>query len=100
MKMRRATAAGGAIALAVTLGACSENTGEGSRIDNDRVTTGVIATDPKDSMGPAPAVPGATKGGTVTILRETKISHMDPQRVYTFAGLMAAPLYSRFLTSW
>jgi peptide/nickel transport system substrate-binding protein len=60
----------------------------------------VIATDPKDSLGPAPEVPGATKGGTLTILRETKISHMDPQRVYSFAGLMAAPLYARYLTTW
>lgn len=100
MRLRTATAAGGAIALAVSLAACSENTGEGTKVDTDRVTTGVIATDPKDSMGPAPEVPGATKGGTITILRETQISHLDPQRVYTFAGLMAAPLYSRFLTTW
>jgi peptide/nickel transport system substrate-binding protein len=100
MRGRVATAAGGAIALMVSLAACSENTGQSAKVDTDRVTTGVIATDPKDSMGPAPEVPGATKGGTVTILRETRISHLDPQRVYTFAGLMAAPLYSRFLTTW
>lgn len=90
----------GAVLLIVTLAACSKTTDEGSKVDNDRVTTGVIATDPKDSAGPAPAVPGATKGGTFTVLRQTKISHMDPQRVYSFAGLMAAPLYSRFLTTW
>ncbi|WP_233600915.1 MULTISPECIES: ABC transporter substrate-binding protein [Micromonospora] len=45
-------------------------------------------------------MPGATKGGTFTILRETQISHLDPQRVYSFAGLMAAPLYARYLTTW
>lgn len=100
MRARRFTAVGGAIALVVALGACSENTGEGAAVDDERVTTGVIAMDPQDSLGPAPEVPGATKGGTFTVLRETKISHMDPQRVYSFAGLVAAPLYARYLTTW
>lgn len=89
-----------ALALVLTLGACSETTDEGSDVDQSRTATGVIATDPKDSLGPAPEVPGATKGGTFTIIRETKISHLDPQRVYSFAGLMNAPLYSRSLTTW
>ncbi|HEX5540972.1 MAG TPA: ABC transporter substrate-binding protein [Micromonospora sp.] len=100
MRARMVTATGGAIALVVALGACAENKGEGTTVDTDRVTSGVIAMDPKDSLGPAPEVPGATKGGTFTIMRETQISHMDPQRVYSFAGLMAAPLYARYLTSW
>jgi peptide/nickel transport system substrate-binding protein len=69
-------------------------------VDTNRQATGVIATDPKDSLGPAPEIDGATKGGAVTIIRETPISHLDPQRVYSFAGLSAAPLYSRFLTTF
>ncbi|GAB2927174.1 ABC transporter substrate-binding protein [Micromonospora polyrhachis] len=100
MRPRVAAAAGGAIALVVTLGACTENTGEGTNVDINRTQTGVIATDPKDSLGPAPEVPGAKKGGTFTILRETKIVHLDPQRTYSFVGLMNAPLYSRYLTTW
>ncbi|MGW0436341.1 ABC transporter substrate-binding protein [Micromonospora sp. NPDC003197] len=100
MRPRVAAAASGAIALVVTLGACTENTGEGTDVDINRTQTGVIATDPKDSLGPAPEVPGAKKGGTFTILRETKITHLDPQRTYSFVGLMNTPLYSRFLTTW
>ncbi|HEX2355032.1 MAG TPA: ABC transporter substrate-binding protein [Micromonosporaceae bacterium] len=100
MRMRRAAAAGGAVVLAVVMAACSENTGTDSDVDNDRVATGSIATDPKDSRGPAPEVPGASKGGTFYVIRETKISHLDPQRIYSFAGLMNAPLYSRFLTTF
>ncbi|MEV6812229.1 ABC transporter substrate-binding protein [Micromonospora sp. NPDC051296] len=100
MRPRVAAAAGGAIALVVALGACTKNTGEGATVDNERQQTGVIATDPKDSMGPAPAVDGAQAGGTFTIIRETPISHLDPQRTYSFAGLMAAPLFARFLTTW
>jgi len=101
MHSRRAIAAGGVlIILSAGLVACNKTTEEGSNVDTNRVTTGVIATDPKDSRGPAPEVPGATKGGTFTIIRQTKISHMDPQRVYSFAGLMNAPLYARTLTYW
>lgn len=101
MHTRRAIAAGGVlIILSAGLVACNKTTEEGTKVDTNRVTTGVIATDPKDSRGPAPEVPGATKGGTFTVIRQTKISHMDPQRVYSFAGLMNAPLYARTLTYW
>jgi peptide/nickel transport system substrate-binding protein len=89
-----------ALALVLVAGACSETTDDGPSADQQRTATGVIATDPKDSLGPAPEVPGATRGGTFTIIREVKISHLDPQRVYSFAGLMNAPLYARTLTTW
>jgi peptide/nickel transport system substrate-binding protein len=98
MRLKGAIALGGVAALVVGLAACGKNEGSSGGVDTGRKATGVIATDPKDSLGPAPEVPGATKGGTVTIIRETPISHLDPQRVYSFAGLSAAPLYSRFLT--
>ncbi|MEU1885038.1 ABC transporter substrate-binding protein [Micromonospora rifamycinica] len=100
MRPRAAVAAGGAIALVVVLGACSENTGEGTTVDTGRQQTGVIATDPRDSQGPAAEVAGAAKGGTFTVIRETPISHLDPQRTYSFAGLMANPLFARYLTTW
>jgi len=95
----------GAITLVVTASACTQNTGTtpgpaDTGSETGSTQTGVIATDPKDSLGPASQVAGATEGGTITIIREAKISHLDPQRVYTFAGLMNAPLYSRFLTTW
>ncbi|EEP71592.1 ABC transporter solute-binding protein [Micromonospora sp. ATCC 39149] len=100
MRPRAAAAAGGAIALVVALGACSENTGEGTTVDTGRQQTGVIATDPKDSQGPAAEVSGARRGGTFTVIRETPISHLDPQRTYSFAGLMINPLFARYLTTW
>ncbi len=101
MRIRAALAAGGALALVVGLGACSENTGQDDDVvDTDTARTGAIATDPKDSLGPAPEVPGATKGGTVYILRESKISHLDPQRTYSFAGLMGSQLFARTVTAF
>ena len=101
----------GVTALALSLTACSQNSGStagtaaasggssGTGVAS-AATVDVIATDPARSQGPAPAVPDATAGGTVTILRKNKISHLDPQRVYSFAGLMNAGLISRTLTGW
>ena len=101
MRARLVTAAGGALALAVALGACTKNTGQDDDVlDPNQVRTGAIATDPTDSKGPAPEVPGATRGGTFHILRESKISHLDPQRAYSFAGLMGSQLYARSLTAF
>ncbi|MFI6327885.1 ABC transporter substrate-binding protein [Micromonospora chersina] len=101
MRARLATAMGGAMALVVALSACSKNTGDNAdNVDTNKPRSGAIATDPKDSLGPAAEVPGAAKGGTFYILRENKISHLDPQRVYSFAGLMGSQLYARFLTTF
>src|SRR6478672_3130833 len=101
MRGRITVAVVGAITLVAALSACTQNSATTENPPASTVAqTGAIATDPVDSQGPAADVPGATSGGTVTIIRESKISHLDPQRVYSFAGLMNAPLYSRFLTTW
>jgi peptide/nickel transport system substrate-binding protein len=106
MRARQALAAAGAIVVAVGMAACNKTTNKG---DSDKsggstsphvVASGAIATDPKDSMGPAAPVPGATAGGTIYILRETQISHLDPQRTYSFAGLLTSQLFARRLTTF
>ncbi|GAA2379002.1 ABC transporter substrate-binding protein [Dactylosporangium salmoneum] len=98
----RPTAALALLTIVAALGACTNNkkTDDESGVDTNRQATGAIASDPKDSMGPAADVPGATKGGTITIIRQSKISHLDPQRTYSFAGLNASQLFSRRLTTF
>jgi len=95
---------GSALAVAMGLSACSNNTGNNTGNDTAvkgvRASTGSIATDPRQSMGPAAEVKGAVKGGTFHVLRESAISHLDPQRIYSFAGLMNAQLYTRTLTAF
>ncbi|WP_426511578.1 ABC transporter substrate-binding protein [Dactylosporangium sp. McL0621] len=100
--MRRPLTAVVLLTLVAGLGACTNNkkTDDDPGVDSNRQATGAIATDPKDSQGPAAEVPGAAKGGTVTVLRQTKISHLDPQRVYSFVGLNASQLYARRLTTY
>jgi peptide/nickel transport system substrate-binding protein len=90
-------------AVVVALGACGKNTGTGGGIDNsdlNRTSQGVIATNPKDSQGPAPAVPGAKKGGTLRILREGDYEHLDPQRNYTLPATAIGQLMYRTLTAF
>ncbi len=103
MRARKTLAAAVAIIVSIGLAACSKTTNDDGAAKsgaNNHPNSGAIATDPKDSMGPAAAVPGATSGGTLYILRETEISHLDPQRVYTFAGLLTSQLYARRLTTF
>ena len=83
------------LALIVALGACSENKNTDTGVDTNRVATGVIATDPKDSLGPAPEVPGATKGGTFTVIRETQDLPPGPAADLLVRGPDNAPLYAR-----
>lgn len=99
---RLAVAAVGALALAAAmLGACSEKTQEGDQGDQGFTETqGVIATDPKQSQGPAPAVPGATKGGTLRVIQADDFEHLDPQRNYTLNATAAGHLIYRTLTAF
>lgn len=84
------------------LGACTRNergTAEPTGAPAAPVT-GIIATDPAASRGPAAPVPGAVPGGTVTIIRQTELTRLDPQRIYSFLGLNASQLYARRLTTF
>jgi peptide/nickel transport system substrate-binding protein len=90
------------LVLSTALGACTNNKRTDDEGDSGaaRQATGAIATDPKDSKGPATPVAGASNGGTVTVIREAQINHLDPQRVYSFVGLNASQLYARRLTTF
>jgi peptide/nickel transport system substrate-binding protein len=102
MRPRLAVAAVGAVAMVAAMGACSKNTGTsgGNNKDLSRTNTGVIATDAKDSQGPAPEVAGARKGGTLRIIREADYTFIDPQRNYTLPATALGQLIYRTLTAF
>ncbi|MFI8912585.1 ABC transporter substrate-binding protein [Streptomyces sp. NPDC053513] len=54
----------------------------------------------KDSRGPAPEVPGARKGGTVTVANEADFSHLDPQKIYAGERYSTSLLWGRQLTQY
>jgi peptide/nickel transport system substrate-binding protein len=88
------------VVAASALAACTENTGETNNSDNggNRQFTSSIATDPKDSQGPAAEVPGARRGGTLKLITEADFEHLDPQRTYTFAAMSLQQMFLRTLT--
>ncbi|MEV0839507.1 ABC transporter substrate-binding protein [Actinocatenispora sera] len=99
MRQRMAVAVLGAVALTASLAACSKNTGtDTSAQTKHKPQTSSIAMDPKDSMGPAKAVPGAVRGGTFHYLEESDFEHLDPQRNYVVDAMSMDQLYIRTLT--
>ncbi|WP_422771696.1 ABC transporter substrate-binding protein [Plantactinospora sp. WMMC1484] len=102
MRPRLAVAATSAalVFAASALAACSENTGENGDSDNGggKQFTSSIATDPKDSQGPAAEVPGAQPGGVLKLYKEEDFEHLDPQRTYTFLGMSIQQMFARTLT--
>lgn len=89
-----------AVLVAALLTACTENTGgtEGPDDGGGQQFTSAIATDPKDSQGPAAPVAGAERGGTLRLIREVDFEHLDPQRTYTFAAMAIQQMFVRTLT--
>ncbi|HEX7746878.1 MAG TPA: ABC transporter substrate-binding protein [Micromonosporaceae bacterium] len=103
MRPRRVVATTGiALVLAASaLGGCSKNTG-GSAEEEEKgqQQTSAIATDAKDSQGPAAEVEGAKKGGTLKLITEADFEHLDPQRTYTVQAMSIQHLLVRTLTSF
>ncbi|MGQ0846435.1 MAG: ABC transporter substrate-binding protein [Sporichthyaceae bacterium] len=53
------------------------------------------------ATGPAPATPGAQKGGTVRMYAQIDYEHLDPARIYSNTeGELSNSLLTRTLTGW
>jgi peptide/nickel transport system substrate-binding protein len=101
VRSRAIAVVSGVVLLAAGLTACTK-TGDDSS-GNNTVTTqgaGAIDNDPKHSLGPADPIPGATKGGTINLLRGSDYSHLDPAREYTLGAMSLGRLFVRPLTAF
>jgi peptide/nickel transport system substrate-binding protein len=92
----------GASVLVVTLAAagCSKTTNSGNGGQTGATQTGSVSYDPADNNGPAKPVPGATKGGIVTILQNAEFEHLDPQKNYVNIEQMLGLEMYRSLTAF
>jgi peptide/nickel transport system substrate-binding protein len=100
MRPRLAIAAVSALAITVSLVACTKTTDSKGGSNKASTASGSIDNDPAHSKGPAPAVAGATKGGTVYVLAETDFDFLDPTRTYTVNAMAAQLEFSRSLTAF
>jgi peptide/nickel transport system substrate-binding protein len=89
---------------ALSLSACSSGGGGGAGGGTADVAKPTVQTitlgSAADSQGPAPAVDGAKKGGTVNDLEQDDFNHLDPGQLYVSNQQAIAPLYSRTLTGY
>ncbi|WP_328468853.1 ABC transporter substrate-binding protein [Streptomyces sp. NBC_00448] len=110
MKKRRAYSAAAVLSVgALALSACSSGNGGGGS-DNPSSGSSTAATTAKvqaitvgtaaDSVGPAPAVAGAKKGGTAIDLEPAGINHLDPAEAYVNQEQVIGQLFSRQLTNY
>ncbi|MDF3291992.1 ABC transporter substrate-binding protein [Streptomyces silvisoli] len=89
---------------ALSLSACSSGGGGGAGggtadVAKPTVQTITVGT-AADSQGPALAVDGAKKGGTVNDLEQSDFNHLDPGQLYVSNQQAIASLYSRTLTGY
>jgi peptide/nickel transport system substrate-binding protein len=103
MSRSRRTLGALTLALALPLGAC------GGGGDGDSKPEAAKATGPAkaltfgvddNAVGPAPAVDGAVSGGTVRVLDDVDLAHLDPARVYVTTYNLVTNLISRTLTGY
>jgi peptide/nickel transport system substrate-binding protein len=103
-RVRLAAAAVAVAALSLTA-ACSSGGGDtGSKGGSSAPTKAPVPNyglgTAADSKGPAPAVAGATKGGTVQSLDQAGFDYLDPAQQYVSDQLAVSVLYARTLTGY
>ncbi|WP_051753985.1 ABC transporter substrate-binding protein [Streptomyces achromogenes] len=95
-----------ALATAAALLLCSCSAGAGTdphqnstAAKSGRRLTAALGT-AEDSRGPAPKVPGAREGGTLTIANPVDYTHLDPQKIYAGEAYSTSLLWGRQLTQY
>jgi peptide/nickel transport system substrate-binding protein len=103
MHLSRRTLGALSLALALPLAACGGNGKSESKPQAGQAPDAAAAlnfgVDDK-AVGPAPAVPGAVSGGTVRVLEDSDVAHLDPARVYVTTYNLVTNLISRTLTGY
>jgi len=90
----------GLVAVGLFAAACSKNTGEDPGKSQDKkLDSKLVYVD--DAKGPAPEIPGAKKGGVLTILGSADFDHFQPQATYRGDAIMVGgQLALRTLTNY
>jgi peptide/nickel transport system substrate-binding protein len=89
-----------ALAVGLAAAGCSKNTGGNGPGDNSQAPVPVVIDTQGTSPTPAPEVPGAKPGGTVTWLQISAPEHLDPQQIYVTDALTIETLLYRHLTNY
>ncbi|HVE23938.1 MAG TPA: ABC transporter substrate-binding protein [Sporichthya sp.] len=100
---RTRTAGALTLALVLPLAACGGGDDDaakpGAPADSGKASALTFGVD-DTAVGPAPAIPGAVPGGTVRVLDDSDVAHLDPARVYVTTYNLVTNLISRTLTGY
>jgi len=89
----------GTVAVALAAAGCQTNTGT-TPTQSAAPPSGPLVYD-NTAKGPAPEIPGATKGGIISVLGSADFDRFDPQADYRGDGIMVTgQLLGRTLTSY
>jgi len=83
------------LAAAIAASGCQTTTGGDVRPQRTTGTPGGAFILDNNAKGPAPEIPGAKKGGTLTVLGSTDLERHDPQADYAGDGIV---LYNQLIT--
>jgi peptide/nickel transport system substrate-binding protein len=91
-----------AVALSLAVTGCSKNTGTspGGGGSTAAGQQAIIIDYKGTTPTPAPDVPGAKPGGTITWLQDTVTEHLAPQQIYVQDALDYSQLFFRSLTGY
>jgi peptide/nickel transport system substrate-binding protein len=90
-----------ALAVGLAAAGCSKNTGNGATNNQPPPAAVPIVIDTQGtSPTPAPEIPGAKPGGTITWLEDGAPEHLDPQQIYVSDSLDIEQLLYRHLTMY
>ncbi|MDH2428647.1 ABC transporter substrate-binding protein [Sphaerisporangium sp. TRM90804] len=111
MRSSRRSAAAAALLMAgaLALAGCAKGGGGGPvasaggtpvQAQENKAVSAITVGGAEESRGPAPAVPGSKRGGTVTMIDRDDFSHLDPGRVYVNYLSTVSLLFTRQLTGY
>jgi peptide/nickel transport system substrate-binding protein len=91
----------GALAVSLAATGCSKNTGGAGPDAAPTAAPQAIDIDTKGTAPtPAPEIPGAKAGGTITWLEDGAPEHLDPQQIYVSDAMTIETILYRHLTTY
>jgi peptide/nickel transport system substrate-binding protein len=89
-----------ALAVGLAAAGCQKNSGGNQQNNNAQAPVPIVIDTQGKAPTPAPEIPGAKSGGTLTWLEDGAPEHLDPQQIYVSDALTIETVLFRHLTNY